>query len=686
MEAMSETYCPICHRQSALEQGDGADRCEHCDSTLLLRGRWWLGEMLGHGSSGYTWKGIDAQNGAVVAIKELSFRRLTDLKQLELFEREAEALASIDHDAVPNFVDHFIIEEDRFVSAYLVQEFIDGGVLSTSARTDEEEVLQFLEQMARLFEHLHSRRPPIVHRDIKPSNVMRRQNGRYVLIDFGSIRANTQESAGGSTVAGTLGYMAPEQLVGRADVASDYYGLGATALALLAGGDAHRLIEHHRPGAWVSQVTLSDEMAGLLQQLLKPDIDERLKTPAALRREIENVREPRPPRVRRPRVRRPRVRHPQEMDEPVARIESVDTTGKFEAIQQRLGRFLQPRNGSDHWMVHLFAGCGISAVIVFSYLWWAPWLLREIWTLLAYSSGTVIGGLLILLVPTFGSFMVLGGVPFIIAREMLPRRYVNWLIIPLCSLFTVLLMGWMVVGFSHSVEDLYVIQKGEETRFVVQTKCRFKVIEESRRYVGYHAHYSGCHLEVVDGRFLRTEAEDGLAYLDAWSGEVLFDLSRELAGDGDFRILSSEDRKVEVELQDGWTREFTVELSEGPGEAELFEPLSVESRPLSEEEMGSNQLHRPVVLIPAECGACPDCGPVISHSTTAFGEGRQMVSRLDRDGRPMWTVHPSDDYFSAESAYDVDGQCWLYIPRTLGVSEVVRLDQKTGALSRVWRF
>ena len=245
--------------------------------------------MVGHGASGYTWRARNVESGQQVAIKELSFRRLTDLKQLDLFEREASALEDLSHRGVPTFFDQFVVQEQRFVSAYLVQEFIDGGVICLDRRTCEDEVRQFLLDMAHILDYLHGRRPPVIHRDIKPSNVMRRANGEVVLIDFGSIRAASQATVGGSTVAGTLGYMAPEQLLGHAEPASDFYGLGATAVAMLAGQDASRIIDSHSPGQWRESVQVSQPLGDLLERLLAPRVDDRLDTAQALLGVLENL-------------------------------------------------------------------------------------------------------------------------------------------------------------------------------------------------------------------------------------------------------------------------------------------------------------------------------------------------------------------------------------------------------------
>ncbi len=572
---MKSAFCPTCHAESPVVEVGGQCSCAHCESSLLLRDRWWLSEMLGHGASGYTWKGVDRDDGSVVAIKELSFRRLTDLKQLELFQREADALASLDHGSIPDFYEQFVVEEDRFVSAYLVQEFIDGGVLELSSRIDEEEVLRFLEQMADVLDHLQSRRPPVIHRDIKPSNVMRRRDGRYVLIDFGSIRAAAEATMGGSTVAGTLGYMAPEQLVGRASVGSDYYGLGATALAMLAGREAHHLIEHHRPGAWRDRVKLSDGMAEILSRLLEVDVDRRLKTPRGLREAIEEVRRPPAPA-------------PSKVEPPSSRESSSP------GVKLGLRAFAPSLIG---------LAVVVPAVLVL-FDWLYPVLFSEVWFRLTQPGGAYVLGWIVSL-----AFVILLAFVFAVAYVSGPaaltfvtssRRGVH-LLIPLAG---VAFVGATIEGCRHQFSPprvgIFVMEKGAETRFLLQHRCGFTVIDESYRVVGM-VDYDGarCRVDFVDGRFVRIRDEAQLIYAHAWDAKVTMNLAEDLENMGGFRIVDDAGTRALVEMQDGSRLHMDVVLSDEHEDMVFSGPLEAGELPtVYSMEKGSEMRY----LFQQECG------------------------------------------------------------------------------------
>ena len=119
------------------------------------------------------------------------------------------------------------------------QSLVDGGW-----RPTETEIVRVAEQLLEVLSYLSSLRPPVLHRDVKPGNVLLdRATGALSLVDFGATAeaamtaAVAEEGLGtlGSTVVGTFGYAAPEQMMGGATAVSDLYSAGATLLFLLSG-------------------------------------------------------------------------------------------------------------------------------------------------------------------------------------------------------------------------------------------------------------------------------------------------------------------------------------------------------------------------------------------------------------------------------------------------------------------
>lgn len=211
---------------------------------------------LGYGGQGKTQLAtIREQPEKQVVIKTLDFDALGSWKDLELFEREIEILRSLDHPGIPHLLD--FENDDGIVMVY---EYVGGESLEEVVDSDEvweeSQAREFLNQMLDILAYLHTLIPPVVHRDIKPSNIIQRPDGKFSLIDFGAAQATTNFT-GGSTFVGTNGYMAPEQLMGRAEPRSDLYSLGATTLQLMTGihpsllaGEGLRLkTEDHLDGA-----------------------------------------------------------------------------------------------------------------------------------------------------------------------------------------------------------------------------------------------------------------------------------------------------------------------------------------------------------------------------------------------------------------------------------------------------
>ena len=245
--------------------------------THLGNGRYEVRGVLGEGAQGVTYDALDLQPGTpgrAVAIKRFDVRGARSWKDVELAEREARVLATLDHPLMPRYFTHF--EEDG--ALYLVMEKIEGETLDAMRRRlgplPEDEVRRFLACADRALTYLHGRGSPVVHRDIKPRNVVRRADGSYVLVDFGAV-SELVGRRGASTIVGTIGYMAPEQLQGRALPATDVFAVGATALAALTGVEPETL--PHKGLRVDVRASLegraSPAMISSLSRMLEPDPD-----------------------------------------------------------------------------------------------------------------------------------------------------------------------------------------------------------------------------------------------------------------------------------------------------------------------------------------------------------------------------------------------------------------------------
>ncbi len=242
----------------------------------LRDGRFVLLEPLGEGAQGQTFAGVDKREGRPVAIKRFDVRGARTWKEAELAEREAMVLQALSHPKLPRYIDHFEHEG----ALYLVMEKIEGESLASMRKRGvvfgERDIVRLLSDAADVLEYLHGRAPPVIHRDLKPGNVLRRPDGSFAFVDFGSVRDKLRPE-GGSTVVGTFGYMAPEQFQGRAFPASDTYGIGATALAMLTGQEPEAL--PHKGLALDVRAALRGSARGrlveVLERMLDPDPDRR---------------------------------------------------------------------------------------------------------------------------------------------------------------------------------------------------------------------------------------------------------------------------------------------------------------------------------------------------------------------------------------------------------------------------
>ncbi|MGE3546786.1 MAG: serine/threonine-protein kinase, partial [Kofleriaceae bacterium] len=245
----------------------------------LIGGRYRLGSKLGSGSQGEIFLARDEQAKGRASDRDLVVvKRLTPRgtwKSFELFEREAKVLSQLRHAGVPR---HIATLEEPPGTFNLVMERAPGENLRELIKRRRLSQLELRDVMIRALEildYLHTRTPPVVHRDLKPSNIVRAPDGKIALVDFGGVLDAARER-GGSTIVGTFGYMAPEQLHGQATPATDIYALGATIVALAGGVEPEDVprkglrmdLERHLP-------SIDTGLRAALVAMTDPDPDKR---------------------------------------------------------------------------------------------------------------------------------------------------------------------------------------------------------------------------------------------------------------------------------------------------------------------------------------------------------------------------------------------------------------------------
>ncbi len=197
-------------------------------------GNYRLQRLLGQGGFAEVYLGEHIHLGTHAAIKLLR-TRLTP-EDTELFKQEARTLAHLAH---PHIVRVFDFGVDNG-TPFLVMDYAPGGTLRSryplGTHVPLSIVVEYVKQVAQALQYAHEQSPHIIHRDVKPENMLIAHDGRILLGDFG-IAMISQSSRYQSTkdMAGTIAYMAPEQIESHPRPASDQYSLAIVVYEWLCG-------------------------------------------------------------------------------------------------------------------------------------------------------------------------------------------------------------------------------------------------------------------------------------------------------------------------------------------------------------------------------------------------------------------------------------------------------------------
>ncbi len=198
-------------------------------------------EKIGAGGMGEVYRARDEHLGRDVAIKVLPAGTLSDEHARKRFRKEAQALSKLNHPHIATIFDF----DTQDGTDFLVMELVEGVTLSdklAAGALPEKEITRLGMQLAEALEEAHEQ--GVVHRDFKPGNVMVTPKGQAKILDFGlakllrpvSETATTESFTETQGVAGTLPYMAPEQLRGLApDHRSDIYSFGVVLYEMATG-------------------------------------------------------------------------------------------------------------------------------------------------------------------------------------------------------------------------------------------------------------------------------------------------------------------------------------------------------------------------------------------------------------------------------------------------------------------
>ena len=268
--------------------------------------------LIGKGGMGDVYAAEDTKLGRKIALKVLPSEMAADPERRARFEREAKAIAALNH---PNIVTIYSVEEAEGVH-FITMELVEGKTLSELIPKEGCRLGLLLDHAVAMTDAVSAaHRKGITHRDLKPDNIMVTDDGRVKVLDFGLAKlrekgtddvAATQLAADAQTaegkILGTVAYMSPEQAEGKAvDPRSDVFSLGIILYEMATG---RRPFKGDTPVSTLSSILkdtpssvtelrkgLPRHLGRIVKRCLVKAPDRRYQTAVDLRNDLEGLKE-----------------------------------------------------------------------------------------------------------------------------------------------------------------------------------------------------------------------------------------------------------------------------------------------------------------------------------------------------------------------------------------------------------
>ncbi len=284
-----------------------ADDATLVDEVPHSIGPYRIADQLAQGGMGTVYLGLHPKTDRIVAIKVIR-RGLATAQMMHRFAYEARLLARLHHPGIAQIFEASTHDSGHGPQPYLAMEFVEGLPLLDFVADAKLRTKRRLELLLRLCDAVqHAHQKGVIHRDLKPSNIIVTGNAQPKILDFGVARDIDVGVVGAQTlvdvhqVAGTVPYMAPEQISGAGDdidTRCDVYALGVIGYQILSGqlpyplddtsiAEAARIIHEEEPKKLSAYKRhFSGDIENIFGKALSKDKEDRYPTAQSLGNDI----------------------------------------------------------------------------------------------------------------------------------------------------------------------------------------------------------------------------------------------------------------------------------------------------------------------------------------------------------------------------------------------------------------